>query len=72
VKVTLPDGSVDLYCAPAEPGCHRCGGVSFAGTACLVRLDAGNALHSWELVEGTALVHDGEHLSPPIGVSSPV
>ena len=62
VQVTLPDGSVDLHCSPAEPGTHECGGMSFDGTACLVRLDAEGAVHSWELVQGSTLTHEGESL----------
>ena len=62
VKVTLPDGSVDLYCSPVEPGRYEHGGVSFEGTACLVRLDDQGAPHSWELVRGRSLVHEGESL----------
>lgn len=62
VKVTLPDGSVDLYCSPMKPGWYEDDGISFEGTACLVRLDA-QGLHSWELLQGTSLVYKGESLA---------
>ena len=63
MEVTLPDGSANLYCSPMEPGRQEHGSVLFEGTVCLVRLDAENTLHSWELVQGTSLVHEGESLA---------
>ncbi len=52
VKVTLPDGRVDVYCSPAAKGVHRAGDVEFDGLAALVRLDSDGQLSSWAVVQG--------------------
>ncbi len=65
LSITLPDGGVDLYCSPPARGTYEHEGVSFEGTACVVRLDREGGLHSAELVHGTALERDGVSLVQP-------
>lgn len=62
IKVTLPDGRVDVYCSPQSKGVHRAGDVEFEGLAALLRLDSDGQLSSWAVVQGQRLRFRGADL----------
>jgi len=69
LKVTLPDGRVDIHCSPKAAGIYQAGGVEFDGLAALVRLNPQGEAVAWQLVfgkhlsfQGTELMHVGENI----------
>ena len=52
VRITLPDGRVDLFCCPSARGAHRVGDVTFDGLAALVRLTTSGEPTTSHVVNG--------------------
>jgi hypothetical protein len=52
VKITLPDGRVDIYCSPAAAGPHVAEQLSFDGLAALLRLGKDGAPLFRQVIQG--------------------
>ena len=62
VKVTLPDGSFDIYCSPPVPGRYELEHIVFDDMAALVRLDKEGQAVAGEVVRGKNLSYKGRQL----------
>ena len=62
VKVTLPDGRVDLYASPAAAGLHRVDDLQFDGRAALLRLNQQRKPVAWEVAGGESPSWRGKNL----------
>ena len=62
VKITLPDGRVDLFFCPSTTGAHRVGAVTFDGLAALIRCSASGEATASHVVKGRSLTHDRKQL----------
>jgi len=63
LKVTLPDGRIDIYCSPKAAGRYQAEGVEFDGLAALVRLNPQGEAVTWQLVFGKQLNFRGMKLN---------
>ena len=65
VKITLPDGRVDLYCCPSTVGDHTHGDVTFNGLAALIRLSPSGQPMTSRVVHGQSLYYAGTPMVAP-------
>jgi hypothetical protein len=65
VKITLPDGRVDLYCCPSSAGDHNNGDVTFNGLAALIRLSPSGQPMTSRVVHGQSLYYAGTPMVAP-------
>jgi hypothetical protein len=67
LKITLPDGSIDIYSSMENAGRYQCGSIVFEGLALLLRLDKSGNLACWQLIGGTSLVYNGKEIKTEQG-----